>query len=91
VIQWTPSIAVGGLDFYNGKLFPKWKNNMFATALAHQKLVRIEIGDDNKVKSQEIMLEKSGRIRDVRCLADGSIYLIYDEPGKIVRLVPASS
>jgi len=91
VIHWTPSIAVGGIDFYSGKLFPKWKNNLFATALAHQKLVRIEIGDDNKVKSQEILLEKSGRIRDVRCLADGSIYLVYDEPGKIVRILPAAS
>jgi len=90
VVQWTPSIAVGGLDFYTGNLFPKWKNNLFATALAHQKVVRMELGDDNRtVKHQEILLEKSGRIRDVRCLSDGAIYLVYDDPGKVVRLIPA--
>jgi len=90
VIQWTPSIAVSGIDFYTGKLFPKWKNNLFVGALAHQKIVRVEFDAAGKaVTRQEILLEKSGRIRDVRCLSDGAIYLVYDEPGKIVRLVPA--
>jgi len=89
VIHWTPSIAVGGIDFYYGDAFPEWKGNLFATALAHQKLVRLEIDSNKKVTHQEILLEGQGRIRDVYCDGD-DIYLIYDEPGKIVRLVPAS-
>jgi aldose sugar dehydrogenase len=88
VIYWTPSIAVGGMDFYFGDKFPQWRGNLFVTALAHQKMVRIEISGE-KVSHQEILLEKSGRIRDVRCFEDGYIYVVYDEPGKIVRLVPA--
>lgn len=91
VLQWTPSIAVCGIDFYEGDAFPRWKGNLFAAALAHQKLVRVEIGPDKKVVSQEILLEKTGRIRDVRCLDDGYIYLVYDQPGRIVRLVPTKS
>lgn len=88
VVQWTPSIAASGLDVYYGDLFPSWKGNLFAGALAHQKLVRLEVDADRKVTHQEILLEKSGRIRDVRCMSDGAIYLVYDVPGKVVRLVP---
>jgi glucose/arabinose dehydrogenase len=91
VIHWTPSIAVGGIDFYHGDQFPAWDGNLFATALAHQKLVRLEIDAANEVTHQEILLEKSGRIRDVRVFQDGSLYVIYDDPGKIVRLVPTGS
>lgn len=86
---WTPSIAVSGLEIYHGGLFPGWKGNLFAGALAHQKLVRLEVDQDNRVTGQEMLLERSGRIRDVRSFADGAIYVVYDEPGKIVRLVPA--
>lgn len=89
VVHWTPSIAVAGIDFYTGDAFPNWKNNLFVTALAHQKVVRVEIDANNRVTHQEILLERQGRIRDVRVLKDGLIYLVYDEPGKIVRLVPA--
>jgi glucose/arabinose dehydrogenase len=88
-LQWTPSIAVAGIDFYHGNKFPGWKGNLFATALAHQKLVRMEIDAQNKITHQEILLEKSGRIRDIRMPEDGYVYLVYDEPGKLVRLVPA--
>jgi glucose/arabinose dehydrogenase len=89
ITYWTPSIAVSGLDIYHGKLFPAWKGNLFAAALAHKKLVRIELDEHNGVKSQEMLLEGSGRIRDVRNFADGSIYVIYDDPGKVIRLTPA--
>lgn len=88
VIHWTPSIAVCGMDFYVGDKFPQWKNNLFVTALAHQKLVRVVIDTNNRVTHQEILLEKTGRQREVRCFADGYIYVVYDNPGKIVRLIP---
>ncbi len=89
VTQWTPSMAPSGLDVYRGSLFPAWKGNLFAGALAHQKLVRIEVDANNQVQHQEILLEKSGRIREVKCLPDGAVYIIYDSPGQIIRLVPA--
>lgn len=88
VIHWTPSIAVCGMEFYTGDAFPNWKGDLFVTALMHQKLVRIRL-DGEKVAHQEILLEKTGRIRDVRCFDDGYLYVIYDQPGKIIRLVPA--
>lgn len=87
VVHWTPSIAVCGIDFYAGDQFPQWKGHLFAAALAHRKVVRVVL-DGEKVVQQEDLLKDSGRVRDIRCPEDGFIYVIYDEPGKIVRLVP---
>ncbi len=91
VVQWTPSIGVAGMDFYFGDRFPAWNGNLFVTGLAHQKAIRLEIDSNNQVTHQEILLEKSGRLRDVRSFDDGYLYLIYDDPGKVVRLVPSES
>lgn len=87
VVQWTPSIAASGLAVYQGEAFPNWRGNLFAGALAHQKIVRIVL-DGTKGAGQEILLEGQGRIRDVRCFDDGFITVVFDQPGKVVRLVP---
>lgn len=87
-VDWTPSIAPSGLALYEGSAFPAWRGNLLAGALAHQKLVRIEM-DGSKASNQEILLEGLGRIRDVRVFDDGFVYLVYDRPGQVVRLVPA--
>lgn len=89
VIHWTPSIAACGMEFYTGDKLAKWKGDLFVTALAHAKLVRLRL-DGEKVTHQEDLLKGSGRIRDVRCFDDGYLYVIYDDPGKIVRLAPAN-
>jgi len=88
VVHWTPSIAVGGLDIYRGDRFPGWRGDLFATALAGQHLRRLQM-DGRRVVHQEALLRRTGRGRDVRVLDDGLIYVLYDEPGRIVRLVPA--
>lgn len=88
VRQWTPSPAVCGMAFYTGNGFPRWQNNLFVSALAHTKIFRLEL-DGETVKAQEELLGGSGRVRDIRCFDDGYLYVIYDSPGRIVRLVPA--
>ena len=88
VVQWTPVIAASGLALYRGDKFPRWRGNLFAGGLASGKLVRMELSGA-AVTKQEIVLKGTGRIRDVRAFDDGYLYLVYDEPGKVVRLVPA--
>lgn len=88
VIHWTPSIAVCGIDFYEGKAFPRWTGNLFVTALAQQELRRLVI-DGEKVVSQEIILKDIGRLRDVASGPDGALYLAVNSPDRIIRLVPA--
>jgi len=88
VTYWVPSIAVCGIDFYEGSLFPKWTGNLFVSALAQQELRRLVIQDD-KVLSQEVILKDIGRLRDVQCAPDGSIWVAVNDPGTVIRLVPA--
>jgi glucose/arabinose dehydrogenase len=87
VIQWTPVIAASGLELYRGEKFPRWRGNLFAGGLAGKKLVRMELSGA-AVAKQEVLLAETGRIRDVRVFDDGYLYVVYDQPGKVVRLVP---
>ncbi|MEM9237376.1 MAG: PQQ-dependent sugar dehydrogenase [Verrucomicrobiota bacterium] len=88
VLHWTPSIAVCGLAFYTGDAFPDWKNDLFVGALKQQEVRRLRL-KDQKVVSQEVILKNIGRVRDVRNGPDGHLYVVLNDPDKIVRLVPA--
>lgn len=94
ITYWTPSIAVGALEFYTGDKFPQWKNQLFAAALAAKELRRIEL-DGHKVVHQEVVFRDLGRVREVVTGPDGFLYIALnsafaDSPGQIVRLVPTS-
>ncbi|WP_308952144.1 PQQ-dependent sugar dehydrogenase [Thalassobacterium maritimum] len=84
---WTPSIAVCGIDFYEGDQFPAWKHNLFAGGLASQELHRLVI-TENSVVSDEVILQGEGRVRDVATGPDGYLYLVLNGPDRVVRLVP---
>jgi aldose sugar dehydrogenase len=86
-LHWTPSIAVCGIDFYDGDRFPYWRGNLLVTALAQQHLRRVQI-DGDRVIHQEELYRASGRMRDVETGPDGLIYMALEDPGRIVRLVP---
>lgn len=88
VVHWTPSIAVCGIDFYEGDKFPQWKHNLLVTALAQQELRRIVI-EGERVVHQEVILQDIGRLRDVASGPDGAIYIAVNDPDRIVKLVPA--
>jgi len=84
---WTPSIAVCGIDFYEGDQFPDWENDLFAGGLASQELHRLVI-EDNQVIRHEIILKDEGRVRDVATGPDGFLYVVLNGPDVIARLVP---
>jgi glucose/arabinose dehydrogenase len=87
VIYWQPSIAACGLSFYRGDKFPKWKNDLFAGALAQQEIRRLRIVD-KQVVEQEVVLKNIGRVRDVTDAPDGFLYVILNSPDRVIRLVP---
>ena len=87
VIHWTPSIAVCGIDFYDGEVFKNWKNDLLVSSLKFENLYRLEI-KDNKVTEQEIVYRAGSRIRDVETGPEGFIYLALEDPGRIVRFIP---
>lgn len=90
VLHWTPSIAVCGINFYPADRFPAWKNHLFVTSLRQQELRRLALDSQNQVVEEEVILHGIGQIRDVITGPDGYLYVALQDPGRIVRLKPAS-
>jgi aldose sugar dehydrogenase len=86
ITYWLPSIAICGINFYTGDLFPKWKNHLFVASLAAEELRRIEL-KDNEVVKQEVLFKNLGRIRHVIGGPDGALYVLLQQ--RIARLSPA--
>lgn len=88
VFRWLPSTGASGLDEGRGSAFPNWKGDLFAGGLVGQNLDRIRTDGDKLVEREEL-LHGLGRIREVAVGPDGFVYLVLNQPDKIVRLVPA--
>lgn len=87
VLYWKPSIAVCGMDFYRGTLFGRWKNHLLVTALKYEEVRLLDL-KDNRVLHDEVILKNAGRVRDVACGPDGAIYVVLNQPDKVLRLIP---
>lgn len=88
---WVPSIATSGLLLYTGSAFPGWRGSLFVGGMAGERLVRLTL-EGQRVMGQETLVQRRGRIRDVRQGPDGFIYLAMDDrqggPSPILRLEP---
>lgn len=87
VWRWLPSIAACGLDVARGDAFPQWKGDLFAGGLAGQIVQRLRIKDRQVIEHEEI-IQGMGRVRDVVCGPDGSLYVVLNDPDHIIRLAP---
>ena len=87
VLYWTPSIAVCAIDFYVGDRFPRWKNDLLVSSLAAEELRRVRI-ESGRVAKQEVLFKGIGRIRDVVVGPDGLVYVAFNVPDRVARLVP---
>jgi glucose/arabinose dehydrogenase len=89
---WVPSIGTSGLMMYDGERFPAWRGDLFAGGLTGEVLVRVSL-DGEVVTGSEDLVQRRGRIRDVRQGPDGFIYIAFEsrrgDPSAIVRLEPA--
>jgi len=90
VWHWTPSIAPSGMAFYTGDLLPGWKGSLINGALKFELLSRLELNGDRAVKEERLLQALHERIRDVRQVPDGALYLLTDNSaGRILRVAPA--
>ncbi|MEQ9443568.1 MAG: PQQ-dependent sugar dehydrogenase [Cyclobacteriaceae bacterium] len=87
VTQWTPSIAVCPATFSDSPLFPQWENNLLVGALAYEELRRLVI-ENKEVVRQEMILKGVGRVRDIVFGPEGALYILLNQPDKILRLIP---
>ena len=87
ITYWTPSIAVGAIDFVDGKIFPAWRNDLLVAALKFEEIRRLVV-DGDQVKEQEILLKGYGRVRDVTIGPDGALYVLTNTPDAVLRITP---
>jgi aldose sugar dehydrogenase len=90
VLHWTPSIAVCPADFYRGDKFQGWRNDLLVGALAQQEVRRLVI-KGRKVTHQEVLFSGAGRVRDLVVGPDGLVYIAFNGPDRIARLVPTAA
>jgi len=85
VLYWRPSIAVSGLDVYDGQAFPYWRNHLLVGALRDQEVRLLSLAG-NHVQHQEVILKNAGRVREAVTGPDGAVYVVVNAPGAILRL-----
>ncbi|MFN9249606.1 MAG: PQQ-dependent sugar dehydrogenase, partial [Brevundimonas sp.] len=87
---WDPSIAPGGMTFYDAALVPAWRGDLFVTALNGKHLARLVLDGNRVVGEERLLTDLNQRLRDVVVGADGALFVITDEDdGQLVRLAPA--
>ena len=84
---WVPSIAPSGMAFYDGSLFPEWKNSLFISALVPGDVRRLEMLN-SKVINEEILFSDLGRVRDIAIFANKEVlsWQLMDT-GKLIRVM----
>jgi glucose/arabinose dehydrogenase len=89
---WVPSIAVAGIDFYEGEAFPGWTGKLLAGGMAAEEVHLLTV-ENNSITADEVIVKDQGRVRDVASGPDGFIYLLLSDgsprKGRVARLVPA--
>lgn len=86
-LYWKPSIAVCGIEFYQGKAFPRWENKLLVGALKFEEVRLLDIEQD-RVIHQEVILKNYGRVRDIGLDPEGNVYVVVNKPDRIIKLSP---
>ena len=98
LLEYTPACAPASGMFYRGNAIAEFKGNFFFGCLVGARLIRVTL-DGRRVVSQEDLVNKYGRIREVAEGPDGFIYFSTSnrdgrgtptqDDDRILRLVPA--
>ncbi len=100
VDRWMPSIGACGMDTVHSDRFPEWKGDLLAGGLSGVNVDRIRVAPPAassptdaaslpmRVVEREEIVHGLGRVRDVVNAPDGLIYIVLNDPHKVVRLVP---
>jgi glucose/arabinose dehydrogenase len=85
VTYWVPSIATSGLALYTSSAIPSLTGKLLIGGLKAKKVVAVDVSGDNAVLSEPFP-NLEGRVRDVRALSDGSVAVIDEAGGKVIRV-----
>ena len=73
------------MSFYTGDDFPKWNNELLVTALRFEEVQLLRVYD-HRVLHVETILKNAGRVRDAAPGPDGAIYVVVNQPGRVLKL-----
>ncbi|AQA01020.1 dehydrogenase [Sphingopyxis sp. QXT-31] len=86
-LWWNPAVSPAGLAWYDGDLYPGWKNSLLMGALSGEGLIRMGVDGETLHKSDR--WDFGTRIREVEVREDGTVWLLTDgSGGKLLKLVP---
>jgi aldose sugar dehydrogenase len=92
-VVWTPVISPAGLMIYSGKLWPRWKGDLFIGGLSTKALIRVDVDGTTAQKGDEWPMGE--RIREPEEGPDGAIWLLEDGrrdgQGRLLKLTPLGS
>ena len=77
LVAWTPTIAVGGIDYYDHSMFPGLANSILMVTLKDQSLYQLQLNSnfDSVISTTEIAGINFGRLRDLCIAPDGRIFI----------------
>lgn len=84
---WVPSIGPSGMAFSTSDVYADWKDNLFVGSLKFEYLERLVIEGGDKIVKREKVLDKIGRVRNVKEGPDGFLYVAVEGKG-ILKVVP---
>ena len=88
---WDPVIAPSGMTFYDGKLIPEWRGNLFVAGLAGQHVSRLVLNGDRVIGEERLLLDQHQRMRDIKEGPDGALWVITDDAnGRLIRITPGA-
>ena len=87
---WSPSVAVAGLVFYQGKS-RAWKDSVFIGLLNGRGVSRLKLVNNKAVEEEILLTERKARIRDVRMGHDGALYVVTDSGGTSMSVSPPAT
>ena len=77
LLAWTPTIAPGGVDYYDHPAIPEWRNAVLMCVLKnkHLKVMRLSSDGLSIVGTTDYLQNAIGRIRDICQSPDGRVFL----------------
>lgn len=87
---WDPAIGPTSMAFYDGKLIPEWRNNLFIAAHMGQHVARLVLDGHRVVGEERLLLDQKQMMRWVGQGPDGALWVLTDDAdGRLIRLSPA--
>ncbi|MFK7975488.1 MAG: PQQ-dependent sugar dehydrogenase [Halioglobus sp.] len=90
VHYYVPSIATGGIAWFEGDSLPAWNSSLFVAGLRSFSLSRVQLEGDTSVSEERLLEDFTFRIRNVKQGPDDLLYVL-TENGGVHRMSPQVS